>query len=53
MLSISEDGYWIVDGVKSDVRAKGSDGEPGKDGAVPLLRITADGRSLEVSDDNG
>lgn len=30
--TIGEDGYWYKDGVKTEINAKGNDGEPGKDG---------------------
>ncbi len=31
-IEISEDGYWVINGEKTDVKAEGQDGEPGKDG---------------------
>ena len=31
--TISEDGYWVKDGVKTDYKALGKDGKDGKDGA--------------------
>lgn len=53
VLAISEDGYWIVDGQKTDFKAVGDKGEPGVDGKTPLLRVSADGMSLEISTDGG
>lgn len=50
VLAISEDGYWIVDGQKTNFKAVG---EKGEDGKTPLLRISADGMSLEISTDGG
>ena len=32
VVTIGEDGYWYIDGVKTDVKAKGTDGEDGTDG---------------------
>lgn len=53
VLAISEDGYWVVDGQKTDFKAIGEKGEPGVDGKTPLLRVSADGMSLEISTDSG
>lgn len=32
VIEISEDGYWVIDGVKTDWRAYGADGQDGQDG---------------------
>ena len=32
-VEISEDGYWVINGEKTEVKAVGQDGAPGKDGA--------------------
>ena len=32
-IEISEDGYWVINGIKSDCKAVGQDGEDGQDGA--------------------
>ena len=50
---ISDDGYWIVNGEKTGFKAVGEKGEDGKDGKTPLLRVSSDGMSLEISTDNG
>lgn len=39
-ITISEDGYWVIDGVKSTVLAKG---EKGEDGRTPTISISEDG----------
>ncbi len=36
VITISSDGYWVVDGVKTDTKAQGEQGEPGKDGTSLL-----------------
>lgn len=36
VITISSDGYWIIDGVKSNTKAQGEQGEPGKDGTSLL-----------------
>ena len=33
VITISEDGYWVIDGVKTDVIARGQNGQDGQDGA--------------------
>ena len=51
-IEISEDGYWIINGVKTDHKAIGTDGKDGidgtngkdgKDGYTPTIDISADG----------
>ena len=32
VITISDDGYWVIDGVKTDVKAQGPQGPPGQDG---------------------
>ena len=32
-ITINEDGYWVINGEVTDVKAEGEDGEDGKDGA--------------------
>lgn len=36
VITISSDGYWIIDGVKTNTKAQGEQGEPGKDGTALL-----------------
>ena len=36
VITISNDGYWIIDGVKTNTKAQGEQGEPGKDGTSLL-----------------
>lgn len=53
---IGEDGYWYIDGERTEVKAQGEQGipgEPGKDGIAPTLRVSNDGMSLEISNDGG
>ena len=48
-IEISADGYWVINGVKTEYKAIGSngkdgvDGEDGKDGVTPSIEISADG----------
>lgn len=46
VVSISEDGYWVINGVKQEVKAVGVDGEDGNDGVdgkTPLFSVDAEG----------
>lgn len=45
--TIGEDGYWWVNGEKTEYLSKGADGHS------PVLRVSLDGMSLEVSSDGG
>ena len=36
VITISSDGYWVIDGVKTNSKAQGEQGEPGKDGTALL-----------------
>lgn len=36
VITISSDGYWVVDGVKTNTKTQGEQGEPGKDGTSLL-----------------
>lgn len=36
VITISSDGYWVIDGVKTNTKAQGEQGEPGKDGTSLL-----------------
>lgn len=36
VITISSDGYWVIDGVKTNTKAQGEQGEPGKDGTALL-----------------
>lgn len=45
-ITISDDGYWVINGVKSNVKAtgqKGEEGQKGKDGRTPTITISEDG----------
>ena len=35
--TISEDGYWVVNGQKTDIKARGNDGQPGANGVTPTI----------------
>ena len=47
--TISEDGYWVVNGQKTDIKARGNDGQPGApgqpgaNGQTPTITISEDG----------
>lgn len=46
VISISPDGYWVINGQKSETKArgeKGDKGDPGKDGRTPVITISPDG----------
>mgnify|MGYP006988851359 FL=1 len=57
--TIGEDGFWYLNGEKTEFLSKGADGADGengadgKDGITPMLRISTDGMSLEISYDQG
>lgn len=45
-IEINDDGYWVINGVATDVKARGEDGEDGedgKDGTTPIISISSDG----------
>ena len=54
-VEISDDGYWVINGVKTEHKAIGTDGKdgidgedgkngtPGKDGVTPTIEISDDG----------
>ncbi|MDR0301371.1 MAG: hypothetical protein LBI04_03555 [Treponema sp.] len=42
-VSISDDGYWIINGVKTNHKAVGEDGRDGVDGVTPTISISEDG----------
>ena len=42
-ITISEDGYWVINGLKSAYKAVGTDGLNGTDGTTPTIEISADG----------
>ena len=35
--TVSEDGYWVVNGQKTDIKARGNDGQPGANGVTPTI----------------
>ena len=46
VIEISKDGYWVVNGVKTEHTALGTDGAPGTQGApgyTPTIEISSDG----------
>lgn len=51
-ISVDGNGYWVIDGVTQDYKAKAEDG---KDGQTPLFRLDAEGDKYywSVSYDNG
>lgn len=45
-IEINDEGYWVINGVVTDVKAEGqdgADGADGEDGATPTIEINADG----------
>ena len=42
-IKISEDGYWVINGVKTEHKAVGTDGKDGKDGISPTIEVSFDG----------
>ncbi|MBQ7355822.1 MAG: leucine-rich repeat protein, partial [Clostridia bacterium] len=42
-VEISDDGYWVINGVKTDYKAIGTDGTNGTDGITPTVEISDDG----------
>lgn len=42
-IEISDDGYWIINGIKSEYKAVGKDGADGNDGITPAITISMDG----------
>lgn len=43
VIGISADGFWVINGEKTEYKAVGTDGEDGKDGAASVIGISADG----------
>jgi len=43
VITISADGYWVINGEKTDVKAEGTKGEQGTSGNTPTVEISADG----------
>ncbi len=41
--TISSDGYWVINNVKTNVKARGEDGADGADGVAPTIEISLDG----------
>lgn len=50
VITISEDGYWVIDGVETNTKAQGEKGEPGKDGTSLL---TGNGSPSDDLGNNG
>ena len=42
-IEISDDGYWVINGIKSKYKAVGQDGADGNDGIAPAITISTDG----------
>lgn len=42
-VTINNDGYWVINSVATNVKAKGEDGDDGDDGHTPVITINADG----------
>ena len=56
VITISSDGYWEVDGVKTSTKAQGEKGEPGKDGVdghTPEITIGDNGNWFIDGEDTG
>ena len=50
-IEINAEGYWVINGVKTDYKAEVSDGENGKDGITPDFKI--ENGNLMISYDKG
>ena len=37
VFTVSDDGYWVIDGVKSNIKATGEKGDKGEDGVTPHI----------------
>ena len=42
-VTINADGYWVINGTVTDVKATGEKGEKGEDGKTPVISISEDG----------
>ncbi len=42
-IAISDDGYWIINGIKTTNKANGADGKDGQNGKSPVISINDDG----------
>jgi hypothetical protein len=42
-IEISDDGFWVINGIKTEHSALGQKGEPGLDGETPTIEISEDG----------
>ncbi len=42
-IEINDDGYWVINGVATNVKARGEDGRDGEDGTTPTISINSDG----------
>lgn len=42
-IEISDDGYWVINGEKTSIKAVGQDGNDGQDGSTPTIEISDDG----------
>ncbi len=48
-ITISEDGYWVINGVKSNVKATGEEGQKGKDGvSIQNIEKTSTSGSVDT-----
>ena len=43
VITISDDGYWVINGTKTDVKAEGTQGAQGEPGTKPVITISNDG----------
>ena len=44
VIEISEDGYWVINGTKTEYKALGADGKDGKDGTMTFEELTDEQR---------
>ena len=42
-IEISDDGYWVINGIKTDTKAIATDAANGADGVTPTIEISSDG----------
>ena len=43
VITINDDGYWVINGVPTDTKAQGEQGNPGNDGTTPTISINDEG----------
>lgn len=52
VITISSDGYWVIDGIKTNTKAQGEKGEPGNDGSSLLTGSDAPSEAIGENGDS-